>query len=403
MLAVTPGGWINAAWWLGWMEGVLAGWLALIPMCILWYQALKWRRHFFDKYAAAETRQAATHSTIDRSPSPSSWAFRRFVAWLDWVHGNVPSAEPGPMPIDQAQRRIRTGEFLDPPIWPRSGWLERAADRLLTPREKLVVDLLSCSGPRWTKTASRLLLLMIVIAIVNTLLPAAGPIAAIWLMPATILLPLFASCDSRLVITLLPDLAAFPIFPREVVSVMLKIALVRWLMLLVVVLLGIVAISGAVPTPTQLVLALVPFVCWAVIVECWRAAFALMTRFEAPTLRWRRCYWVALSAMMFIGEFVSFFGLVLLCGLAGFDGNQAAWDWLGVNAILSVGMAVSNLWLALAVYYRGRCDLAEAKHLVLTGLNLSMRRSRRFARRRQFGSFWWLPRHVPAADRGVTR
>ena len=165
LVLATPGG------WLGWAEtsvlaGGAAGWLVPTATCIA---AIAWLRHIVPRMAAKFQLESLLGYTPPAVPDETRWepaepatAGSVVDETADATEGSddVPDATGAwararPAEVDLARLRARLDDVLSAPaglaLFNR-GWLERQATRLLTPRQRVLIDFLQPRGTGWGRS-----------------------------------------------------------------------------------------------------------------------------------------------------------------------------------------------------------------------------------------------------------
>jgi hypothetical protein len=137
----------------------------------------------------------------------------------------------GPTEIED---RILAGGFLERSKWENTGWFERIAGRLLTPRERVLTEFLAAQKPGWSRHLQLTLLVWAVACLVVWCFGAFGGTVVFFsaYILATASLPLFGGSWRGLRQTpsggvYLPGFSVFPIGFNEISKILIKVNLLR--------------------------------------------------------------------------------------------------------------------------------------------------------------------------------
>ncbi len=147
-MALTPAGWVNAAFYYGLARANPAGWLWLVPALAL--VALACRRARLP-YAIREFR-FLPRGEAEGLPEECSRAFTGPQSWLLPLLRGVDKPEPR-LTEGDAVRRVRAGALAEFAAGRRSGWLERFIVGRLSSRDRVVLNCMFVPRLRfWTWT-----------------------------------------------------------------------------------------------------------------------------------------------------------------------------------------------------------------------------------------------------------
>jgi hypothetical protein len=181
-MALTPAGWVNAAFYYGLVRGNPAGWLWLLPAAALVAVACRRARL---PYTIREFRFLA-RGEAEGIPEECSKAFTGPQSPLLPAWREIDKRET-PLPEADAVRRIRAGALADTAAGRRPGWVERFVLRRLSTRDRAILDCLFIPTLRfwtwtwwwnWLALATAVLLALLAGPWFTQIFPEAGPFIA---------------------------------------------------------------------------------------------------------------------------------------------------------------------------------------------------------------------------------
>jgi len=142
VFALSPPGWVHAAFYFGAIEGSRAAWMFLLPAAAVVGLAARWIAGTFTIREFAFSQGRATIAAVEgslRLATPLFWDQRR----------SAPAAATRPkskiaLENSAGPAAIVPNDFCRPRDWARLGWVERFVAARLTERQRL---LLECSSP----------------------------------------------------------------------------------------------------------------------------------------------------------------------------------------------------------------------------------------------------------------
>jgi hypothetical protein len=150
LFALSPPGWVHAAFYFGAIHGSWAAWLLLLPAAMLVGLAARWFGGTFAIREIAFSEGRATIAAIDgslRLATPLFWDHRRrILAVVTRRKSQLASSEDAAGPA-----AIVPKDFCRPRDWARFGWVERFVAARLTERQRLLLECVSPGQPYWTR------------------------------------------------------------------------------------------------------------------------------------------------------------------------------------------------------------------------------------------------------------
>lgn len=403
---VTPGGWFAAAWLRGWLQADPWGWLGLFPTLLLLLESWRVYGEWFDSHSAAEPSvvPAIAKPAGDSADPRPGFSWRE---WRDWVFGDCAVDEYVAQSTHAIVSEIRSRDFLRPDTLFATNAFEGLYQRLLTLRERFLAEWLA--GDWWAanKPCARMMFAAACFMTLSVLggrrFPCFGLLSFIFvLMLFTDRWRGFATVRSGG--GALPHFSAFPVGGAEIANLALKSSL----------------IYGARLAPGLALAAVYDHVFLGVVAVwlCACALVALTIALAAATMRpllylslttglwampWRRAHWTIAVLALVVITIVSALADIALLGLPA--------NPLVVQATVAVGGVVllsAYLFRRLCLFLDGRgyFDLTVDPRLAMFDRQdqrelLEARHRNRAERRRQYGPFWWLPKHMLRAKSGA--
>lgn len=399
VMLVLPTGWVNVPLSWGLLNHQPQAWLALAPLALFCVVGRDAVRSLFVEYTIEEFAILYGDGVEARLAGGVSRASERGTnlrALLLPGYFELPPEEPVVLTPAEAARRIRTRDFLDKLDWSKLGWIERLADRWLTPRERTIVEFLTGQFTNWTDQWWQFVWNIPVLAIFYwsgffDLVPAAMGLFAFFsvAMAFTLSWPAFRSQNCAG--TYVPPFALVPFGFDEISRALFKIALVRSLSVLPFFLVGMVAVTFPMQFwPAEgLLLTLVVFALLVPLVSTFYISL-IFNSACCPNLRWR----LPLVALGVLGLIV--WGLtgisLVIAGLREQNQNGLLVCLAGMLLFLTALGASRYWWRRLYLY--GVTDFASPRpSLTEQHFKLQTQGYDRYRRlvelRRQHGWFWW--------------
>ena len=150
LFALSPPGWVHAAFYFGAIQGSWAAWLFLLPAATVIGLAVRWFTGTFEIRDIAFFEDRAAIAALDgsmRLATPLFWdPQRRALAAATRRKSQLASAEGA-----AGLNVIVPKDFCRPRDWARLGWLERFVAARLTARQRLLLECVSPGQPYWTR------------------------------------------------------------------------------------------------------------------------------------------------------------------------------------------------------------------------------------------------------------
>jgi hypothetical protein len=148
LFALSPPGWVHAAFYFGAIERSWAAWLFLLPAAAVVGLAARWFAGTFAIREFAFSQGRATIAAVEGS--------LRLATPLFWDQRQSAPAAPA-RPKSEIALEAPTGpaaivpkDFCRPRDWARLGWVERFVAARLTERQRLLLECSSPDQPYWT-------------------------------------------------------------------------------------------------------------------------------------------------------------------------------------------------------------------------------------------------------------
>ncbi|MSR58770.1 MAG: hypothetical protein EXS05_14145 [Planctomycetaceae bacterium] len=401
---VLPAGWMNAVLGLAFLKNIQGAWCgaAVGTACIAGLFVAM--RHLALSYTIREvhfppdTEATATLAPPFHEARPGT-GIRGFFRSSREAMAAVDEAQLTP---EQAERQILTGAFLEPTVWSRFQWQERIVDRLLTDRERAILELLAANRPRWSESWWTLAFGGAILTLISGVLVApVGKLTLVYFAAVCGSFLLFGGGRWRGFRTqdcagaLIPYFAVLPIGFDEISRLLLKVGLVRAACVFVLVLLfAVCGFRGQIVDPLVAVIVCAAFASLLVILQGWIIIFYLSLGMRFPDVRLRTLAWHAAPIVLIVVS--TFIGFPML--VAGFALPAGAGVSFAAAGLLVLALCSWGGWQLLrTMYLRGLVDLVRNKRSsweeFLQRYDMAeQRRCRTEKLRRKYGWFWWLRR-----------
>lgn len=408
LLQLLPTGWLNELLRLGIMQGQqLAFWL-LAPV-IAWCLWGRWSKSVLEATYRIHEFTIQTGSPAEaKAPATASLATNPAAESISWPPRPVAQSvedDEAPRSITELARLVRSREFLNKQDWSKLGWIERLIDRWLTPRERVVIELLTSQQIQWTSYWLGLLGQVPFCLAVGWAM--GGVRDMFWCM--NMFVPVIAltgawpafrsrSCGGMY----LPQIASFPCGFDEIRHVMVKVALVRCLAALAFVLISCTVVTMGTPSwPLEGIIMALGCCVLTMIVCVWQIFGLFSLSMAFPQMGWRNALCCVVWGGLLVATIFSLTGTYLFWMRLL---QQPGLFWLVTIGAVILILSTSMGWFLLRILYRsGAVDLVRRWPSMyepqLEQCETTYVQSRRVAEiQKKHGWFWWLKRGQQKAE-----
>jgi len=368
ILVISPTGWLNGLLSRGILQGQLIAFWSLVPTTLLLAAGAWAFRQIHQTFKILEfaIRPGQETEAITSTMTDSSLSMRlksRIESYLArWTAGF--QRESVVLSRAAARQTVLGRDFMQKQNWRRLGWVERWADRCLTPRERILIEFLSGQQIQWTVTClSSIWQLPIFFGI--PLLVAKLPVNwtvlfVVWLCISSACQlisswPAFRSHNAGG--TYATQISHYPAGFVEVSFAIWKVQLVRSIANLpLVVLVSAVVMFGEPSWPFSVVWISLAYLGLMNLAVCWYVVALYSEGCAFPNQRWRNQLWKLLQVCFVVCLWLSWKWLPtdLTVPLQPVQW----WVWLEISGLLIVGSL--GTWIRFHwLYSRGIVDLVR--------------------------------------------
>lgn len=150
LFALSPAGWVHAAFYFGAIQGSWAAWLFLLPVATVIGLAARWFTGTFTIREIAFSEGRATIAAVDgsmRLATPLFWNQRRPELTAATRRKSKIALAEGAAGTPALAPKV----FCRPRDWSHLGWVERFVAARLTERQRLLLECSSPDQPYWTR------------------------------------------------------------------------------------------------------------------------------------------------------------------------------------------------------------------------------------------------------------